>query len=315
MGTSMPSLKTQTYRPLDVLVWDASDEGQTSEDIRAGGPASDVHVVWKQAPRRGLSSQRNDAVKDLSCDIVVLMDDDVALEEQAIEALVSCLSGDDPERRQLAGAQCAMTTGAVRSHSQARHMLARAGRWLLLMGYAGRRQYVRLSGHAAWLDPALIGGPDPSEHLYRMDLEWITGGCSGYRMDVIRREGIQFEERLERFGGYAAGEDVLFSGELHKRGWLLGYCYGARALHMPSASGRESSWALAATRAYNRSLIWNRLCRRRAWAVPAYVWSIVCDTGVIALHSLVALDVRSLLGWFSGLWASFHTTAAAGGKP
>jgi len=315
MGTSLPSLRAQTYRPFDVLVWDASDEGRTSEDIHDWGVPSGVHVVWKRAPRRGISSQRNDALKDLSCDIVVLMDDDLALGERALEKLVSCLSGDDPECGRLAGSQCAMTTRTAASPvtllSGVRHRVARVGRRLLLMGYAEYHQYIRPSGHAAWLDPGLIRVSDSLEHLCHTDLEWITGSRSAYRMDVIRHEGILFEERLERFGGYAAGEDVLFSGQLHERGWLLGYCYGAQALHIPSASGREKSWALAATRAYNRALIWNQLCRGRAWAVPAYVWSVVCDTGLIALRSLITLDGRSLLGRLTGLWASFGIGDAA----
>ena len=45
--------------------------------------------------------------------------------------------------------------------------------------------------------------------------EWLTGCCMAFRKDVFRE--IRFDERLQRFGGYAMAEDVDFSHRVFLR--------------------------------------------------------------------------------------------------
>jgi GT2 family glycosyltransferase len=305
---SLPSLKDQGYRPLRALVWDASDDDKSRNVVQS--EQLGIPVSWARAPRVGSSSQRNDALRELESDVVLFMDDDLALGDGAVAELVACLYAQNGGSARVAGAQCAEITGSAtqdcRLVARVRHCLGRMARVISLKGYAGSRQFVRLSGHASWLDPNLARHAETSEQRFRGDLEWITGSCMAYRLDAIRQEEVHFDESLERYGGRAALEDVLFSATLHARGWSLRYCYRAHALHLqdPSSPSRDSARMVAASWAYNRAVVWKKLCSKRRGARLAYWWSVTCDTVAIAAGCLYRGEASTWRGWLIGLAAA-----------
>jgi GT2 family glycosyltransferase len=68
------------------------------------------------------------------------------------------------------------------------------------------------SGRAIWIQkPGRI-----------IDVNWLPGCCMTYRASAL--EGMKFDEDLEKgpLGGYALGEDLVFSHELSKKGKLAG---------------------------------------------------------------------------------------------
>ncbi|MDR3075862.1 MAG: glycosyltransferase, partial [Synergistaceae bacterium] len=62
--TSLPSLLRQNNADFEVIVWDASEGGESAEvceRLREDFAAMGASLRYHKAPRRGSASQRNDA--------------------------------------------------------------------------------------------------------------------------------------------------------------------------------------------------------------------------------------------------------------
>lgn len=75
---SLPSLLRQEPG-FDVLIWDASADDR-SRDVVQGYQerfrSAGIPLRYERAPRAGLTSQRNDAIKTVDSDVVFFIDDD-----------------------------------------------------------------------------------------------------------------------------------------------------------------------------------------------------------------------------------------------
>ena len=86
---SLPSLAEQTYNDFEVIIWDASDDDSTKrvvEKYKSQHPWIDVRYF--RAPRKGLASQRNDAVKVVRGNIVLFIDDDSEVSPNGLNAVI-----------------------------------------------------------------------------------------------------------------------------------------------------------------------------------------------------------------------------------
>ena len=161
------------------------------------------------AARAGSASQRNAGFEAAGNDIVVFMDDDIELLPGSLEALKRAFDdeGVDGASGHLLGVASRRPRGPSWLHRLA---LAQPG--------PGR---VSVSGINQSVDGLTAGAA----------LEWMSGGLAAYR--VSRLDGLRFDERLETYPlpGYALGEDLNLSFQLHRRGRHLVYCADALARH------------------------------------------------------------------------------------
>lgn len=79
-----------------------------------------------------------------------------------------------------------------------------------------------------------------------------------FRRTLFVSDDIWFDTRLERFSGYALGEDLLLCVTVRKRtGHRLGQCSAALGVHYAVPGGRGSERARGAALAYNIWYVWS----------------------------------------------------------
>ena len=89
---SLPSLAKQSFKDFEVIIWDASDDDKSKVVVKNFIKSHpDMVVRYFKAPRTGLPSQRNDAVKVAKGEIIYFIDDDSELSVDAIEIVFKTL--------------------------------------------------------------------------------------------------------------------------------------------------------------------------------------------------------------------------------
>ncbi|MEM5783380.1 MAG: hypothetical protein QXX01_03410, partial [Candidatus Aenigmatarchaeota archaeon] len=75
-----------------------------------------------------------------------------------------------------------------------------------------------------------------------------------FRKEVFSKHS--FEEKLQRFGGYAQGEDTQLSRKLYEEKMKLFITRDGELLHLPAKEGRTKGKEFIAMSIYNRFLVW-----------------------------------------------------------
>lgn len=242
---SLPSLLSQESKNFEVLIWDASDNDLTKNVVESYThlfAAKSVQLRYYRAPRKGLPAQRNDLLKEAIGDIVFFIDDDSEVSADAISTLVSYFSS----YNWLMGAALPvigkMPIMPIRSYSmlnRLKHMI-----FPLFFGFEQKKyRKIRRSTNNIYPIPDSPGLA-----------EWLTGAGMAYRKKVF--DELLFDERLQRFGGYAWGEDYDFSHKvmLHFNMPLLILPSGF-VVHHNVPGGRVDGVKRAAIIYYNSLLI------------------------------------------------------------
>ncbi len=253
---SLPSLRGQAFGNFEVLVWDATEDlsGKEAFDVSVAG---DARFSWRAAPRAGSASQRNDALEQVRAPLVLFVDDDTRLPRDALGRFVEAFSQD----ARLGGAGLVVVDREDADKAARRKGLGWILRCLFLLDAAGRKRRVLASGMNTMPVPDVPG-----------EAEWLTGCCMAFRRSALGPR--PFDEGLQRFGGYALGEDYDVSYAVYRAGHALRVIPGLPAIHVGAAGGRIPGPRRLAAGWYNRYRIWRR---RKApyllWAVPAFMWS------------------------------------------
>jgi glycosyltransferase involved in cell wall biosynthesis len=259
---------------VELIVCDASSDTATADAVREWGRAHpDWPCTYVQATRRGSCSQRNQSVRVARGDILLFLDDDLELLPGALVALAQAFDRD--AACQYGGLEC-MRVLPVDAERPELDLAKRPHPW-----------FVSLFGLQTEWGPKRIlpggfntgGGPvdrETASALRReegriVDVEWMSGCCMAFRAGVFRDGGIRFDERLERFGGYALAEDVVVSLAVRRTiGLRLGRCSSAQAVHWEAPGGRGDDRSRWAARAYNHRIVWAlsgapTMARRLSW--------------------------------------------------
>lgn len=201
---SLPSLLVQTSKNFEVIVWDASENRlsrEVTEDLTEKFCSFGVALKYFKAPRMGITSQRNDAVKGTQGEVLFFIDDDSEVSPNGIELLVSHFANN----KYCMGASLVLFGG--RSEYDNRDALLGCGeKW--------KRKIYSSMGHKRLRRVHPSGSPchvDANEG----PAEWLSGCDMAFRRNVFK--DLHFNEELEFFGAYAMGEDVEFSHRVFLR--------------------------------------------------------------------------------------------------
>lgn len=271
---SLPALAQQSLSPIRVLLWDAS-EGDMARDAATSLQTSIPMLAYVRAPRRGIASQRNDAIPHCTGDVILFLDDDAELWPDALRQLTLVFDADT--ERHIAGSQCRLVASrSSRAHGRLRWLAAHPYRAIFLLGNFSWRQGFLVSGHTTDGEPlperaattqATLGGCEE-------DVQWMWGNCMAWRRNVFDLPGIRFDEDLQRTGPYAFLEDVMLSRQvLHTTRLVLARAKAALCVHHETGGGRVDLLTFGRMYAFNYWLLWHKQVRRTPLSILAFLWS------------------------------------------
>jgi len=276
---SLPSLEKQTFKDFEVIIWDASDNNDSAEVVKK---FPELNLRYFKAPRVGSCSQRNDAVKVSEGDIVFFMDDDSELSPDALEGIHEAMTTTEIAGCSPQGVEKASEEEKIKD------IFLRIFSKIFLLGGEGKKMIVLNSGRHVC--PKRV---PPGE------AQWL-GGCAAYRKEIF--QNYSFDEELQRFSGYALGEDLLFSHSLFRAGQKLVILNIGKVIHHRIQGERGDPVILSASKIFNFFLIWKKtIFPTNKISVGALIVSII---GSIILGVLVLLfrgNPGPIKGTFLGL--------------
>jgi hypothetical protein len=180
-------------------------------------------------------------------------------------------------------------------------------------------------GRAFYTSPRLSGiypALPPSEPG-QIDRLW--GGDMAFRKKIFQDH--HFDERLQKYGGYAFGEDQLFSHRLHRQGFILSIAEEGLVIHRTTPGARRGNpFNKGRMEGYNAGIVWRTSIFPYApWSVIFFVWARIGFMGVVLLPCLCqpwqSMRWKRMAGYLAGLWVFMleeirgHTSAQAPESP
>jgi glycosyltransferase involved in cell wall biosynthesis len=290
LGVLLDSLLRQARLPDRLMIVDASPDAITEQAV-SHHPANRFFgrrllYIRVMDPLRGLTRQRNIALRLAETDLIAFFDDD-------IELMPECLA--EMERAHLApGNDDVVGVGAViENELRPPTLLWRLRAWLGIVGRLEPGRYSRSGYSLPW---SLL---PPTDRLVRGD--WIQGGASMWRTARTRQIGFN-----EAFAGYGASEDLEFSLRMGQEGRLL-QAGAARVVHHRDDSGRPDTGEIGYTIVENARYIHAHcLPHRSAGDAAWFLYAHILDG---LLRSIALLHPRRLTdpayrGFVMGYWRS-----------
>ncbi|MGD8717647.1 MAG: glycosyltransferase family 2 protein [Candidatus Zixiibacteriota bacterium] len=265
------SVLAGTRRPDEFVVVDASADGRTEAEVaRLSASATGVAFVYRRATP-GLPGQRNAGIDAATGDVVLFLDDDVALEDGFLAVLLSAF--DDPE---IGGA-----TGVI-TNQLLPPAWVRFGQRLFLQVRYARRSFLQRSGLPTFLF-------QPTE---RTDVKILTGCNMAFRREAVGR----FDGRINYFDD----DDISLTVA---REWRLVQVPEARLEHRVAAGARPAPMNKTRRRVLEQRLLHRRHLPQNVLNVASYYYSVLGAATVAALR----LKPRLFLGNLLGLWDLVRT--------
>jgi len=278
---SLPALAKQTLKDFEVIVWDASDNDDSAEVVKR---FPELNIRYFKAPRVGICSQRNDAVKVVRGEIVYFMDDDSEPSPDALEAIYEAMSTGE-----LAGCSPPLIQEKLNKKMGIKSGFTTLGKKMFFLGDFSKSRVVLKSGRNQF---PISDSPGRAQ--------WLSGCSMAFCRDALKN--LPFDEELQRFGGYALGDDVMFSYNLFKKGGVLLILDKGHVMHHQAVGGREVYTNLAAARLYNSFLIWKKtVLPYDKKSIVALILSIFGSLFLSVLELLFRRNPVPLKGFFLGV--------------
>ncbi|MCL2009163.1 MAG: glycosyltransferase [Synergistaceae bacterium] len=238
---ALASLARSSFRDFVCVIWDASDDDLTSDLVK--GRSWGFDIQYFKAPRKGLTSQRNDAVRHVLSAFpgvkhVVFMDDDSELSKDALSGVAETF---EKQNALLVNIPVKAPTPFS---------------WRARLSLAMKR-LLGMNRHGATSFLYNYGGEDEPAGC---NADW-AGGCGmGVDVSVFRDMRVFFPEEFQRFGGYALGEDLAFSLYVSKKlgGRLINSLRG-HLYHHVTGPPRLNIQNMAASKWYNFHLLFDAI--------------------------------------------------------
>lgn len=285
----LASLRVQRAACDQLIIVDASPDDATERALRddADAPYLARSVLYFRVggELRGLTRQRNFALRWVATDLVAFFDDDIVL-------LPDCL--DELERCHRALHRDAVGVGAlIIDELGATTRLWQLRRALRMVPSLEPGRYHRSGFSTPWNVSSTTSAP--------VQGDWLHGGATMWKTDAARAIGF-----CEQLGGYGQGEDLEFSLRVRTRGALV-TMGSARVLHLHEASARPDDFRMGYMALYNRYQIHRRGLRDRTWRDAlwfAYAWTL--DTLLLARHLLLPRRIAPTIKHAAGRCAAAY---------
>jgi GT2 family glycosyltransferase len=283
------SLSTQTARPQLLVIVDASLDADTEQMLRMrddlGKLATTVLYVRVTGALRGLTRQRNFALRWVTTDLVAFFDDDIVLHPDCLAEL---------ERVHRRHGETVVGVAALLANQATKPTLM--ARLSLLLGVVSTLRagsYCRSGFAVPWEfstdDGEFIAG------------EWLYATATMWKTRVATR--VLF---YDGFSGYSLGEDLEFSLRARQHG-MIGVASRALVLHLHDAASRPNPFTLGYMEIVNRFEIQRRgLADRTRLDVLwfAYAWAVdtILLTRDLRIRTRQRSTISRLCGRFKGAY-------------
>lgn len=263
----LDSLMEQDRKPDQLIIVDASPDTETEQMVKnhqaVESLAKCLLYFRVTGALRGLTRQRNFALRWVATDSVVFFDDDIVL-------FKDCLS--EMERTYRSLDKEVVGVGAyVQNHYPRPPFLWRLRRRLRIVSSLTPGIYCRSGIAIPW---GLLG---PTEAC--VEAEWLSG-CAMMWKTIVARE-VGFNELFSIASGYSNGEDLEFSLKMATRGKLV-VAGRARVWHLHDVhqgSNWSNAYQLAYTGIHNAYYIHRHCLVDRTWKDAAwFVYAQALDT-------------------------------------
>jgi len=237
---ALASLERSAFRDFVCVVWDASDDERTRKVVEG---AWTFPIRYFEAPRPGLTSQRNDAVDHVlehipSVRYVLFIDDDSELSQDSLEGVLQTFENEDVWGVNVPHAPILEEDG--NREKEIRNKVLASSRSRVMTSYLYNR------------------GTCPEPH--GIDVDWLSGCGMAFRREVFGELELRFPEEFQHFGGYALGEDLALSFYLHKKtGRKLKNAVSGTLKHYAAGGARLNVANMAASKWYNFHLLFECL--------------------------------------------------------
>ena len=263
---------------LEVVIVDASRDEASERAIErlaeAGALRAPLRYYRVAGALRGLTRQRNFALRVASMDAIAFFDDDIVLRPDCVATMERVLR---ESRGGIAG-----VSAYLENEHEPPPALWRVRRALGIVSTLRPGAYSRSGMSVPW--SFLSPGSDIVEG------DWLPGGATIWPTALARTIGFH-----EGFEGYSNGEDLQFSLAARAHGRLV-VARAARALHLQDPGNRPSASDMAYVSARNAYHIHRTGLRGRTWIDALYFrYAFVADT-VVRFLGLVR-PIRRLERW------------------
>jgi GT2 family glycosyltransferase len=286
----LDSLRGQDPRPERLLIVDASTDGATERMLREYGRWEELAartMYYRVAGRlRGLTRQRNFALRQVDTQWTVFFDDDIVL-------LPGCLR----EMLAAAGGPGVLGVGALLGRKSVPSKIAalwRVRRALGMVSSLRPGSYCRSGMYVPWNFL-----PSDTEEVW--EGQFLPGCAALWNTALARQIGYN-----ETFRGYANAEDIEFSMRMQARGKVV-LAGKAGLLHLHDGDGRPDPWQMGYLNLRNAYYIHRHCLERRTWKDGAwFFYAFGLDTLVRAVNLFRPRRTRDTWQYLQGRMHGFH---------
>jgi len=273
------SILRQTKSPVEIIIVDDDNLSDGFvQKLKNNLNKQGIDLVYHQKDHkknpRGSSESRNLGMEMASEEICFILDDDLILDNDFFEQIVSVWK--DNEAESLIG------VGGVIKNNRRRGRLE----WL----------YVKIFGLGSdinW-DVNDVGFQNWDDWIKRQGRgHYVHGGVCSYKKSVLDQLG----GFTVRSGGRDALEDVDFCLRAKQVGYHFVIDPKAKVIHNHSPSGREDSLAAGFKEGYNRKRIFSDHCGK---TFKNYLWFMWANTGWV-LKQFITGQFKKGIGMIKGL--------------
>ena len=243
LTTMLESLAQQSAQPLEMIVIDGSTDEATKQLCEQSIPNLQTKIIYYRAEEIGAATQRNQAMKYATQEVIWLIEDDIVFESDCLIRLWKALE-DNPH---LGGVNAMITNQKYQTPGKISGFLFQFLNGKSENSYAGK-----------CLGGALNLLPEDNASLPEVvPVEWINSGCTLYRKKTLPDPLFP-----SIFTGYSLMEDVTLSLTVGKK-WQLANVRTAKIFHdSQPGDHKKSVFVLSKMELVNRHYVMTQVLER-----------------------------------------------------
>ena len=170
---------------------------------------------------------------------------------------------------------------------------------IFFLPHESTQKKVLPSGSNTWLNEYVLIIKDELK-----EVGWLSGCCMFLPVQpLLEKPDYYFNEDLQRFSGYALGEDVYLSVQLAKEGYKFYRVMNAWGIHHKAPSARPDLEKLMAAKVFNLIMI-NRI-KKHPFKYFFLNLALIGNFLLAFISSLLEKSLKPLKGFIKGLTGHF----------